>query len=116
MEDAMNVPEVLTRAQDAVTVKRVYGEPIEKDGLTIIPAAAVAGGGGGGSGGRAEQTGGGVGYGVSARPVGAYVIKDGAVSWSPAVDATRIALRGILVPIVALFVFRSVVKALTKRR
>jgi uncharacterized spore protein YtfJ len=35
---------------DALTVKRVFGEPYEKDGVTIIPAARVQGGAGAGGG------------------------------------------------------------------
>jgi len=46
----MNVTEVLGTARDAITVKRVFAEPYEKDGLTVIAAAAVTGGAGGGSG------------------------------------------------------------------
>ena len=65
----MNVQEIISRAQDTITVKRVYGEPIEKDGLVIIPAASVSGGGGGGGG--PAEAGGGAGFGVRARPVGA---------------------------------------------
>ena len=42
----MNVDELLQGARDAISVKRVYGEPIERDGLTVIPVAAVRGGGG----------------------------------------------------------------------
>ncbi len=110
----MNVQEVISRAQDTITVKRVYGEPIEKDGLTIIPAASVSGGGGGGGG--PADTGGGAGFGVRARPVGAFVIKDGLVRWEPAIDVTRMALRGMLIPIVGMLVFRSIVRTLAKRR
>ena len=44
----MNVSEVV--GTDALTVRRVYGEPYEKNGVTIIPAAMVFGGGGGGGG------------------------------------------------------------------
>ena len=110
----MNVQEVLAKAQDTVTVKRVYGVPFEKDGLTIIPAAEVSGGGGGGGG--PEGAGGGVGYGVRARPVGAFVIKAGAVHWEPAIDATRLGLRAMLIPIVAMLVGRSVVKTVVKPR
>ena len=110
----MNIQEILAKAQDTVTVKRVYGVPFEKDGLTIIPAAEVAGGGGGGGG--PDGTGGGVGYGVKARPVGAFVIKDGAVRWEPAIDATRLALRGMLIPIVAMLVGRSIVKTVARHR
>ena len=110
----MNVQEILEKAQDTVTVKRVYGTPIEKEGLTIIPAASISGGGGGGGG--PADAGGGAGYGVHARPVGAFVIKDGDVRWEPAIDATRLALRGMLIPIVALIVGRSIVKTVFQRR
>src|SRR5256885_14117122 len=111
----MNVQEILAKAQDSVSVQRVYGAPIERDGLTVIPAASVSGGGGGGGGGPADS-GGGVGYGVRARPVGAFVIKDGAVRWEPAIDATRLALRGMLIPIVGMLVARSIVKTVARRR
>ena len=113
----MNIQETLARVQDAVTVKRVYGEPFEKDGVVIIPAAAVrGGGGGGGGGGQGERASGGVGYGVDVRPVGAFVVRNGEVTWKPAVDATRVALRGMLIPIVGMLVVRSVVKAITNRK
>ena len=35
----MKVDEVLSSARDTFTVKRVYGEPYEKDGLTVIPCS-----------------------------------------------------------------------------
>jgi uncharacterized spore protein YtfJ len=81
------VDELLAGARDAISVKRVFGDPIESDGVTVIPAAKVGGGGGGG--GDSEDNGGG-GFGLGARPVGAYVIKDGDVSWQPAIDVNRI--------------------------
>ncbi len=43
----MKVSEALGRASDAITVKRVFAEPYEKEGLAIIAAAAVTGGAGG---------------------------------------------------------------------
>ena len=93
----MDVQETIAKARDAITVKRVYGAPYERNGTTVIPAAAVGGGGGGGSGeGPGEgQTGGGAGFGLAARPVGAYVISDGKVRWEPAVDVNRIAMQAI---------------------
>jgi uncharacterized spore protein YtfJ len=84
-----NVDEMFAGVRDAATVKRVFGDPIESDGVTIVPAARVRGGAGGG--GDAEHNGGG-GFGVTATPVGAYVIRDGEVSWQPARDQSRIAL------------------------
>jgi uncharacterized spore protein YtfJ len=109
----MKVDEMLAGARDVMAVKRVYGEPIEKDGITIIPAANVRGGGGGG--GDSEGNGGG-GFGVTARPVGAYVIRNGELSWEPAIDATRLGTLGMVTAIVALLVIRSIAKAIFRKR
>ncbi len=89
----MKVEEVLSKTRDAVTVKRVYGDPYEKDGVTVIPAAAVKGGAGGGSGHDEKgQEGEGGGFGVTGRPAGAFVVKDGQVKWLPAIDPNRLFL------------------------
>jgi uncharacterized spore protein YtfJ len=89
----MKVTELLSTAKDAITVKRVYGEPYERDGVTVIPAAVVGGGAGGGGGHDEKgQEGEGGGFGMSGRPAGAFVIKDGQVTWRPAVDPNRIFL------------------------
>ncbi|HEX7189612.1 MAG TPA: sporulation protein [Actinomycetes bacterium] len=82
---------MVTTVRDAITVKRVFAEPYEKDGVTVIAAATVAGGGGGG-GGHDErgQEGEGGGFGVMSRPAGAYVIRHGDVQWRPAVDVNRL--------------------------
>jgi uncharacterized spore protein YtfJ len=87
----MKVAELATTVRDAITVSRVFAEPYEKDGVTVIAAATVTGGAGGG-GGHDErgQEGEGGGFGVIARPAGAYVIKDGRVWWRPAVDVNRL--------------------------
>lgn len=98
----MNVDELLSEARDAITVKKVFGEPIEQEGVTVIPVAKVGGGGGGG--GDTEGNGGG-GFGLAAKPVGAYVIKDGEVRWKPAVDPNRIVLGWQLVTALALLVW-----------
>jgi len=47
--------------------------------------------------------------------VGVYIVKDGQVQWEPAVDASRIAIMGMVTSIVALLVLRSIVKALASR-
>ena len=48
------IEELVKGHRDAITVKRVFGDPFEKNGVTVIPAAKVMGGGGGDalSGGR----------------------------------------------------------------
>lgn len=84
----MKVDELLQGAREAISVRRVYGEPVEAEGVTVVPAAIVVGGGGGG--GDADDNGGG-GFGLMARPVGAWVIREGEVSWRPALDLTLLA-------------------------
>lgn len=89
LHNDMKIMDTVAKAHDAMTVKRVYGDAYEKDGVTIIPAAWVAGGGGGG--GDAQGDGGG-GFGGTAWPVGAYIIKDGEVTWRPAINVNMIIL------------------------
>jgi uncharacterized spore protein YtfJ len=109
----MNAIELVNQAKDSINVRRVYGEPYQEDGVTIIPAANVMGGGG--AGGDTEGNGGG-GFGVRARPAGAWVIRGGEATWRPAMDLNRTILMGQLVAIVALLSLRSIVKAIAARR
>ncbi|MDQ7910418.1 spore germination protein GerW family protein [Phytohabitans sp. ZYX-F-186] len=108
--------ELLERVRGGMTAGAVVGEPIVQDGITVVPVARVSGGGGGGGGsgpgadGR-EGNGTGAGFGLSSRPVGAFVIKDGTVKWRPAVDVSRIILGGQVVAVVALLTIRAIVKA-----
>jgi uncharacterized spore protein YtfJ len=95
----MDTREVLQRVRDSVGVGRVLGEPIEREGVTVIPAATVFGGGGGGvttspegGGDATAQDSAGYGFGMAGWPAGAFEIKDGRVRWQPAIDYTRIAM------------------------
>jgi uncharacterized spore protein YtfJ len=112
----MDVQDVIAQARDTLTIKRVFGEPYEKDGVTIIPAARIQGGAGGGSGEdpQGQGKGSGSGFGIIARPVGAFIIRDGELSWRPAVDVTRIVLGGQMVAVVALLTVRAILKARIK--
>ena len=114
-----------------MTVKRVFGDPYEKDGVTVIPVANVMGGAGAGGGtgagsrqaGSGEEpgaeaaldTGYGMGYGLRATPAGVYVITGGEVEWKPALDVNRRSLQQAGMGIVALLVFRSIIRTLAKR-
>jgi uncharacterized spore protein YtfJ len=100
----MDFQEVIAKAHDAINVKRVYGDPYERDGTTLIPAATIGGGAGGGGGEDTEgkQRGSGGGFGAGARPVGAYVIENGSVRWEPAIDVTQVILRAQLAALVLL--------------
>lgn len=127
----MDAHEVLEHARDALTVKRVFGESYEKDGVTVIPVANVMGGAGAGgapSTGASSVTPGdeaganvaggsgyGMGYGLRATPAGVYVIKGGEVEWKPALDMNRLTLQRAAVAMVGLLVLRSIVRTLTRR-
>lgn len=86
--------------KDTYTVRRVFGDAIEKDGLTVIPVAMVTGGGGGGSASAADEDpsseGEGGGFGGMARPVGVYVVRADSAEWQPAVDVTVLGLASII--------------------
>jgi uncharacterized spore protein YtfJ len=72
------------------SVTAVYGEPVTRDGITVIPVARVGFGFGGGLGREvgAVRTGegGGGGGGVEARPLGFIEIKDGTATYKPIRD------------------------------
>ncbi|MGH3762699.1 sporulation protein [Actinophytocola sp.] len=104
----MTIDELVSRMRDSLRATVVYAPPYEKDGLTVIPAAVVLGGGGGGEGtdtkpGKNTGTssggthGEGGGFGLFARPAGAFVIENGTVRWVPALDATRLIGMGVVV-------------------
>ena len=85
-------------------VSAVFGEPVQREGLTVIPVARArfGFGGGGGSGGRQgeEGSGGGGGGGASVTPIGFIEVRDGsaefrristATDWIPLVAVASIA-------------------------
>ncbi len=113
----VGIEDVIFQARDVMTVKRVFGEAYERDGTTVIPAAVVRGGAGGGGGQDPNgQTGSGSGFGLSARPVGAFVLREGEVTWRPAYDATKVALVGEVVVLVGILALRGMVKARARAR
>ncbi|HEV8299289.1 MAG TPA: spore germination protein GerW family protein [Acidimicrobiales bacterium] len=111
-----SVLERLGAVKDTLTVGRVFGDSYQADGVTVIPVAAVRGGGGGGGGegtGPGESgtgSGAGVGFGVVVRPLGVYAIKDGKVTWQPAIDVMRVILGGQLVALAAILTLRRLLK------
>ncbi len=96
----MSTPEALQHINDLLTARRVYSEPIEREGIVVIPAAQIGGGGG------TERIGGkkdGGGMGLRARPIGAFEIRDGKTYWRAAIDWNRVILRTQLIGL-AIFV------------
>lgn len=103
---AATVLDSIRGTRDALSVRRVFGDPQEIDGITIIPVARVAGGAGGGGGeGTREQDAGsgfGTGFGLHAQPLGIYRIHDGQVDWQPIIDVNRLARGGQILAGVAM--------------
>ena len=133
----VDVENILAKASENLSVRRVFGAAYEKDGMLLIPVALVVGGGGGGGGtaragggdaaarpgdqpgaGPAGQeaasrdpgrTGAGGGFGGLLLPSGVYVIKGDQVRWVPAVDPT-------IVILASLGLVRVLARAWTRRR
>jgi uncharacterized spore protein YtfJ len=108
--------DLLREVADDATVGKVFGSPIHHEGLILLPVAKVSGGGGGGSGsGPApdgqENGGTGGGYGMSAKPLGVFVMRNGRVTWRPAIDVNRVVLGGQIVAITGLLVLRALIRS-----
>ena len=113
MQDRGDVQKMVDQARKAITVRRVFGDPYEKNGVTVIPAARVQGaaGSGGGEGPDGQGQGSGGGFGLQARPAGAFVINGEDVQWRPAIDVNRVIMGGQLIAAAALLLAASVVRS-----
>jgi uncharacterized spore protein YtfJ len=105
MTNTADVRELVDKAKDLITVRQVFGDPIERDGVTLIPAAYVKGGGGGGGGTNEDNSGGGLGFGIASRPSGTFVIRGDQVEWQPAIDVTSV-IQSFAAVVIAFLVFR----------
>jgi uncharacterized spore protein YtfJ len=91
-DDLLNT--LADRVGGRVTASTVYGAPVERDGVTVIPVASTrfAIGGGGGSDPAKSQEGSGGGAGGSVTPAGYIELKDGRSRYVPIVQPARMAL------------------------
>lgn len=123
----MSLESITGTIRDVATVRTVFGEPVQVDGVTLIPVARIGGVGGAGEGqgphgssaDRSPDGGGGGsggGFGVGTTPVGVYVVKDGNVSFVPAEDRIAMVGKAATVAIVALFAWSRVAKARQRRK
>lgn len=110
----MDAQQILSGAQDVMSVRRVFGDPVQAGDVTLLPVAIIGGGGGGGGKSASE---GGAGFGLLARPAGVFAIQNGDVRWRPALNVNRAILGGQLVAIAAIFVGGSLARRwLSSRR
>ncbi len=126
MDDKFDPAALTKAAEDSFTVRRVFGEAYQHEGVLVIPVARVAGmtglGSGGGEGegiplrmgppavrpahdeaggepptGHGSGHGGGGGWGLHVKPLGVYVVDGTGAHWKPAVDVNRLMLGAQLV-------------------
>ena len=90
----MNPDDLMAKVADQLSVRRVFGEPIEREGIVVIPVAVAIGGGGGGAG--PDDQGAGGGFGGIVRAIGVYTLRDGQVRFVPAVDAVGLGILALL--------------------
>ena len=98
----------------SVNVQTVYGTPVERDGVTVIPVARARYGFGGGSGtNTAAAEGSGGGAGMLLAPVGYIELKQGSSRFYPIRESVvpLVAVSGLI----ALLLLRSVPKLLRNR-
>ena len=95
-----------------MTPRRVFGDPIQVEGATILPVATVGCGGGGGA--KGADTG--VGFGLGAQPAGVFVIRDGDAKWRPALNLNRVILGGQLVGLAAILTVGMILRLWLTRR
>jgi uncharacterized spore protein YtfJ len=79
------VSRLAERLGGAANARAVFGAPVEKDGVTVIPVAKVSWGFGGGGGSSSKEghgdSGEGGGGGAHAKPLGFIEIRDGQASF-----------------------------------
>ena len=104
--------EILTRLADRIgdrfTATTVFGAPVERDGVTVIPVAAVRFGlgGGGGEDPRTEQGGDGAGAGGTATPAGYIEITEHGTRFVPVVHPARMVALGCATAVALALIMR----------
>lgn len=116
MDIKESIQSILEKFGVSGDVKKLYGDPIEKNGKTVIPVASVSYGFGGGYGNKNKENangeeGAGLGGGISAKPIGVIEITDEGTRF------IRFNQTPVLIGIAAVSIaIGSIVKHLAKRR
>ncbi len=103
MDEAQAIIDSITaQIGENANVRVLFGDPIEQDGVSVIPVAQVkiAGGGGGGVGDDLEKgSGGGMGIGVhvKASPIGYIEVKNSRAEFVQIVDFNRLIGLGMVI-------------------
>ena len=101
-----------------IRVKMIFGEPVEKDGVTVIPVARARWGLGSGSDSGGNQMGEGIsaggGGGVSVSPAGYVEVRDGRARFHPIYNPANVAQIIVASGIVGVLVLRAVRRLMSR--
>lgn len=104
VEDGDFVSAIMERIGSSASVNAVFGEAVEREGVTVIPVARVRWGGGGGGGGEGADEGYGGGGGASAAPHGYIELKGGEARYRRVRPPRRALLLALVVALAGLAV------------
>ncbi|WP_162054241.1 GerW family sporulation protein [Pontibacter pamirensis] len=108
------VERIAEKLGGAANAARIYGEPVERNGFTVIPVSKAVYGFGGGAGMKTGEEGSGGGGGMVLTPVGYIEISEGSTRFRSIKDPQTIikifAISGVLVMLTA----RSITKIFRK--
>jgi uncharacterized spore protein YtfJ len=115
------ISDVTEKIQKSAHVKAVFGEPVERKGITVIPVSrvSVSGGGGGALEGSEEEKGKkgqGMGLGVRAKstPVGYIEITDSSARFVEITEQKHIIFGGMALGAFAVFTITRLIKKFLK--
>ena len=117
------IDNVTEKIQKNAQAKAIFGDPIEKDGITVIPIARVCVSGFGGGGGgedetkkKGEKQGAGLGLGVRSKtsPVGYIEISEEGTVYKEITDRNRMIMSGMLLGGFAIFSLTRLIRKLFK--
>ncbi len=105
---AAAIERIAERLGSSARARAVFGDPVARDGVTVIPVAKARWGfgGGAGKGRRPQEEGGGAGGGMAITPVGYIEVRGGEAKYRPVFDLARVIPGGLVGFAVAAWIVR----------
>ena len=108
------VERIAEKMSGAANASRIYGEPVERNGVTVIPVSKAVYGFGGGAGTKAGEEGSGGGGGMVLTPIGYIEIKEGATKFRTIRDPQTLIKIFAISGVAVLLTARSITKIFRK--
>ncbi|RDV14506.1 hypothetical protein DXT99_13980 [Pontibacter diazotrophicus] len=108
------VERIAEKLGGAANAARIYGEPIERNGITVIPVSKAMYGFGGGGGKKAGEEGSGGAGGIALTPIGYIEISEGSTRFRSIRDPQTLIKIFAISGVVVLLTARSITKIFRK--